>query len=175
MKIQQAVWAETRKIAIGVLILSAIMILAFIGLGYYDNTVVFGAVLGSAGAIGNFFLMAMTVQKIAERIHGVRKNNAKAVEEAGEAEEKKADPSDELEEIQDDPLTPEEEADLKEQTAQAKRTMQASFGLRMLLMGGVALIGMKAPCFHPIAVLIPFLFPRVVIMVNSWLNKSVRE
>lgn len=177
MGVQQAVWTETRKIAIGVSILSVIMILAFVGLGYFDYTVILGAVLGSIAAIGNFFFMAMTVQRIAESMHGVKKNKPQYSDmlKNDKEEQSKDNPADDLEELDEEPLTPEEEADLKEQTAHAKRTMQASFGLRMLFMGGVALIGMKVSCFQPVAVLIPFLFPRVVIMVNSWLNKSVRE
>ena len=176
MGVQQAVWTETRKIAIGVSILSVIMILAFVGLGYFDYTVILGAVLGSIAAIGNFFFMAMTVQRIAERMHGVRKEKPQPdADESVDAEKTDNGTNDDLAEMEDDPLTPEEELELKNQTRLAKRTMQRSFGIRMILMGAVAVVGLKVPCFQPVAVIVPFLFPRIVIMVNSWMNKSIGE
>jgi len=167
MKVQQAVKVETQKIAWGVLLLTVIMVAVFAILGYFDYTVPLGALLGACGAVANFFFMAMTVQRITEQIHGVRKNNTSKEDQNQSTADETADNG---EEEQDDPLTPEEEADLREQTVWAKKKMQRSYSMRMLLVVIVGVIGLKVSCFHPVAVLVPFLFPRVVIFITSVLT-----
>ncbi len=66
MKLQPAVKQETRKIALGVAALSAVMLLVFLAIGRFDLSVLLGALLGAAAATGNFFLMAISVQQVAE-------------------------------------------------------------------------------------------------------------
>ena len=87
MKLQKAVKDETVFVALGSVILSVIMVLVFYGLNkafpeqvplvFYGLNkafpeqvpmglpVIVGAVGGCAVAVGNFFLMALTVQKVA--------------------------------------------------------------------------------------------------------------
>jgi hypothetical protein len=72
LKLQKAVKDETVFVALGSIILSVIMVIVFFVLhGVFpekvpmDLTVIIGAVGGCAVAIGNFFLMAVTVQKVA--------------------------------------------------------------------------------------------------------------
>ena len=72
MKLQKAVKDETVFVALGSLILSAIMVLAFFGLNKafpeqvpMGLPVILGAAGGCAVAACNFFLMALTVQKVA--------------------------------------------------------------------------------------------------------------
>ena len=72
MKLQKAVKDETVFVALGSIILSVIMVIVFFVLhGVFpekvpmDIPVIIGAVGGCAVAIGNFFLMAVTVQKVA--------------------------------------------------------------------------------------------------------------
>ena len=72
MKLQKAVKDETFFVALGSIILSVIMVIVFFVLhGVFpervpmDLPVIIGAVGGCAVAIGNFFLMAVTVQKVA--------------------------------------------------------------------------------------------------------------
>ena len=55
---------ETRFIAAIVLILSALMQAVFLIIGKWDYTVLTGNLLGAALAVGNFFFMALTVQKV---------------------------------------------------------------------------------------------------------------
>ena len=43
--------------------------------------------------------------------------------------------------------------------------MQVSYSLRMLMLVAAAVLGLLLPCFHPLAVVIPFLFPRLIIQV----------
>ena len=166
MKVQQAVRTETKKIAQGVILLSVLMISVFLILGRFDYTVLLGAMLGSLAAVANFFFMAMTVQKIAENVHGVKKLS----QEEREKLLPEQDPEDE--DRDEDPLLPQEQADLQEQTIAAKARMQRSYGLRMAFMIVVGIIGLKVSIFHPIATLVPFLFPRIVIMIHSLLSSK---
>lgn len=65
MTVQKAVRDETRNIAVGVLALSVVMQLVFVLLGRWDLTVVWGNLLGGAYAVLNFFILGLTVQKVA--------------------------------------------------------------------------------------------------------------
>ena len=72
LKLQKAVKDETVFVALGSVILSAVMVIVFFVLHRafpdrvpMDLPVVIGAVGGCAVAVGNFFLMALTVQKVA--------------------------------------------------------------------------------------------------------------
>ena len=155
MKIQPAVKQETQRIAAGTLILSAVMILVFIVIGEFDFTVIWGTLLGSAAAVGNFFLLGLSVQQAAEKMNGVKMESYAEKDAREESEEKDPD------EPEKDPAaeTPE--------IRQAKRSMQTSYTLRMLLMGVTAVIGISAPIFHSVATLIPLLFPQIVIHLTS--------
>lgn len=62
-KVDPTVLKETRFIALVVLILSALMQAVFLILGKWDVTVLLGNLLGAALAVGNFFLMGLTVQR----------------------------------------------------------------------------------------------------------------
>lgn len=63
MKLSPSVKKETSHITLGVLAGDAIMIAVFAVLKRLDYTVLLGALLGSAAAIGNFLLMCLAVQK----------------------------------------------------------------------------------------------------------------
>ena len=72
MKLQKAVKEETIFVALGSLVLSVLMVCAFFGLNRVlpeqvpmGLPVILGAAGGCAVAVGNFFLMALTVQKVA--------------------------------------------------------------------------------------------------------------
>ncbi|MBQ8329962.1 MAG: ATP synthase subunit I [Lachnospiraceae bacterium] len=72
MKLQKAVKEETVFVALGSLILSVLMVCTFFGLNRVfpeqvpmGIPVILGAAGGCAVAVGNFFLMALTVQKVA--------------------------------------------------------------------------------------------------------------
>lgn len=62
-KIEPAVWKETRYIAVTTLLLEAAMQAVFLTVGKWSLSVLFGGLYGWAVALGNFFLMALTVQK----------------------------------------------------------------------------------------------------------------
>jgi len=66
MKLSPSVKKETGHITLGVLAGDAIMIAVFAVLKRLDYTVLLGALLGSAAAIGNFLLMCLAVQRAME-------------------------------------------------------------------------------------------------------------
>jgi len=61
-QVDRTVIRETGYIAVWVLILSVLMQAVFLILKLWDITVLLGNLLGSAAAVGNFFLMGITVQ-----------------------------------------------------------------------------------------------------------------
>ena len=162
-KLQPAVKQETRRVAAGTLILSAVMILVFIITGYFDMTVLFGAMLGTAAAIVNFFLLALSVQHAAEKMDGVSMESYASKDARLEAEGVPQD----------------EQADAAAAEApeilQAKRSMQASYTMRMMLMALVAIVGLAVSVFHPVAVLVPLLFPQIVIRITGLVQARGKE
>lgn len=52
----------------------------------------------------------------------------------------------------------------------AKLLVQRSYSRRLLMMAVVMIVGFAAPCFHVVAVVIPFLLPRVTIFVMQMLG-----
>ena len=145
MKIQPTVRQETIRIAKGTCILSIAMLIVFALLKKFDISVVLGALLGTCTAVGNFFLLALSVQKAADMMKGV-----------------------------EFPPEPEETDDDKEHSApaappevtQAKQRMQLSYTGRMIMMGAVGILGLTLPCFHAVATVLPLLFPRI--MIHLW-------
>lgn len=149
MKIQPAIRQETLRMAIGVAILTVLMVGVFLIIGMFDATVLAGAVFGGAFAVLNFFLMAISVQKAAELMNGVQL----PPEEVGEDGE-----------TVDKPLSPE--------ATKARQKMQLSYTGRMLLTVVFAIIALLVPAIHPVAALIPLLFPRIVIMIQGLVQKN---
>ena len=66
MKLQKAVVNETKTIVIGSLIGTAVMLVVFAAIGKFGMDVIWGTLLGLAAAVGNFFLMALMVQRATE-------------------------------------------------------------------------------------------------------------
>ena len=62
-KVDATVIKETKYIALWVFILSVLMQAVFLVIGKWDYNVLLGNLLGAAGAVLNFFLMGITVQK----------------------------------------------------------------------------------------------------------------
>jgi len=153
IKVQPAVRKETLRIAAGTLVLTVLMLAVFLILGQFDLTVLLGALLGSAAAVGNFFLLGLSVQKAAETMNGVK---LPSYEEA----EANLELGQELETA----VTPE--------TKLAKQRMQLSYTGRMILLAAVGVLGLTLPCFHAVATVLPFLFPRIVIFLYGIRNKK---
>ena len=154
MKVQPTVRKETMRIAKGTIILSVVMLLVFALLKRFDYTVLLGAVMGTSVAILNFFLMALSVQKAAELMNGV---------------EMPPEPDEEEEDDGKDHTPPVPEI------AQAKQKMQLSYTGRMLMMGAAGILGLTLPCFHAVATVVPFLFPRLIIFIWNFTQNKQKE
>ena len=139
--------------ALGVGVLTVLMIAVFLVIRQFDYTVLLGAILGCAAAVGNFFLMALTVQKVTGDMPVLPKRE----EETEETEEE------------------EKEQPLSDEAMQAGKQMQLSFLLRLLMLGGVAALAVTAPIFHPWASLLPMLFPRIVIALRTLFDNKQKE
>ena len=146
MKIQPTVRQETVRIAKGTCILSFVMLIVFALLKKLDYTVLLGALLGTATAVGNFFLLGLSVQKAADTMKGVEMPPEPEEDEDGEEQ----------------PAAP-----MPPEIAQAKQKMQLSYTGRMILMAAVGILGLTLPCFHAVATVLPLLFPRMIIHLWS--------
>lgn len=69
-KPQETVLRETRRIAVGVFSMLAIMLVVYAAMGRFSLAVVLGGLIGSLYAVLNFLLLGMTVQKVAEMREG---------------------------------------------------------------------------------------------------------
>lgn len=127
-KIDATVLKETGFIAAFTIILSLLMQSVFLIIGKWDYTVLLGNLLGYLAAVGNFFLLGLTVQSAVEK-----------------------------------------------ETKEAKNLMKLSSTLRLLMMFVIAIIGYVVPVFNIIAMIIPYLFPRIALAVRpAFLKKDGR-
>ena len=123
-KIDPTIKKETLYITAFVIIFSVLMQSVFLIIGKWDVEVLFGNILGAVAAVGNFFLMGLTVQ-----------------------------------------------ASLEKEEKEAKNIIKLSQSARLFLLFGVALAGYLIPIFNIIAVVIPFLFPRIAVMLRPLADK----
>lgn len=124
-KIDSTVLKETCYVALVTLILSVLMQSLFLIADKWNYTVLLGNLLGFAAAVGNFFLMGLTVQSA-----------------------------------------------LGLEVKEAKNRMKLSQMLRMLLMFIVAVLGYIIPVFNLLAVIIPYLFPRIAVGLRAIIIKK---
>ena len=151
MKVDPVVKKETRVIGLGVLVLSMIMLSVYAFMKQLSAGVLLGTVLGAAAAVFNFFLMALSVQKSAEKMNGVHVRDASEEENDGEEEKEK-------------PLSPE--------AKEAKKFMQASYTGRMLLLVIVAILAVSLPFIEAVPCLLALLFPRISIFLTQMIRNK---
>lgn len=65
-KPQETVLRETKRIAVGVFSMLAIMLIVYAALGRFSLAVLLGGLIGALYAVLNFLLLGMTVQKVAD-------------------------------------------------------------------------------------------------------------
>ena len=115
--------------AIGVLIMTAIMVAVFALIGKFSYKVITGAVLGATVTIINHLFLTYSVVRIVE----------------------------------------------KEDAGNGKSFMKLSYLIRLAIIAVTIIVAIKVPVFNYIAVAIPFLFPRIVIvathLIDSWKEK----
>ncbi len=61
---------------------------------------------------------------------------------------------------------------VKKEEKDAKNLMKLSQSLRLLMMFVIALIGYSLPFFNTVAVIVPFLFPRIAVAIRPLFNKE---
>ncbi len=124
-KIDPTVLKETCYIGAMVFIFSLALQSVFLIIGKWDYTVLLGNLLGFVAAIGNFFLMGLSVQSA-----------------------------------------------LGKEEKDAKNTMKVSQSLRLLLLFVIGVIGYVVPVFNILAVIIPFVFPRIAVALRPLFMKK---
>lgn len=154
-KIDAVVLRETLFVSVWVLILSAIMEAIFLIAGFWDYTVLLGNLLGAVGAVLYFFLMGLTVQKAIER----DRHDPTAISEKAEASDSGNADREPSEGLHRD----------------ARQLMAMSQTLRMLMLVVIGVIGAVFNCFNLIAVLIPYFFPRIAVMLRPLFLKREGE
>ena len=63
------------------------------------------------------------------------------------------------------------QASLEREEKEAKNLIKLSQSGRLFLLFGVALVGYLLPCFNIIATVLPFLFPRIAVMLRPLAGK----
>ena len=125
-KIEPAVIRTTTYIGIVSVVCSVLMEAIFLLLSKWDYTVLLGNLVGLFICVGNFFLMAYTVQKAVEK----------------------------------------DEKD-------AKNTIKLSQMGRFFLLLIFAVIGYLVPVFNTVALVIPYLFPRIAVALSPIFKKDL--
>ena len=154
MTIQPVVKQETKRVAIGVAVMAALMIAVYLIVGQFNASVLLGAILGSAAAIGNFFLMALTVQRATESMPVLPPEEKEDAPQDGE---------------EDDEAKPQP---LSAEARSAGKSMQVSYILRMLGLALIAVIAAKVPALDLLATALPMLFPHIVISILKYTHKE---
>ncbi|WP_408628553.1 ATP synthase subunit I [Anaeropeptidivorans aminofermentans] len=126
---ENIVFKETKNIAIGVSILTAIMLLVFLILKKLTFYVFLSAFIGAILAILNFFLLGLSLNKAVNK-----------------------------------------------EASNAKQYIQVSYSYRMIGLFIILAIGLYLKLFNPVAILLPLIFPRIVISaINFKRRRGINE
>ena len=167
---QAAVKKETGFITAGTLGACAVLILVFyllhkimpksVPFGY---TVVLGALCGGIVASLNFFLMSISVQRIAEATKGYDLSPKPAPEEDAKTEESSEGTAENIK-ADDTPQIPQELRD------RAYAIMKTSYRGRMLMQLAWVVLAIVLPCFQFVAGIAPLFFPSLLIKARGFLT-----
>lgn len=138
---------ETSFIALGELVVSAIIIAVYLIIGHFSYKVVTGVCLGSAVIILNYLFLSISVNRALDA----------AMENRGEGE-------------LDEEAT---EKFVAENTAKLQSTVKLSFIIRSISMIAALVIAFLTKQFDVIATLIPLVMLRPIIMVEEYFRKKV--
>ncbi len=160
MTLQPAVKKETAFVGTGTALATAGMLIVFALLhGFMPQSVPFGVreiisgIIGCAVAAGNFFMMAVTVQKITE----LGAQSAASAAASGAAAAKDSADGDDEQEVRVDPAVSE----------RARQMMKVSYRNRMLLQLVWALVAFALPAFNGAAGVIPLFIPSLLIKARG--------
>ena len=129
MDSRKFVLVETALLAAGVVFCTAVMFGVYFLLGYYDNTVLLGGIIGAVLAIGNFFFMAVGATLAADKAEAQNVKGGKAV-------------------------------------------IRSSMLLRYLIIFGILAVCAKSGLCDAIALVIPLIFVRPVLMMREFFRKK---
>ncbi len=167
MKVQPVVKRDTLRLAVGMVAPVVLTVLGFWGAGRLDYTVVLGALLGYVVTVGNFFLLALTIQNNTEM--AAREGDKNPL--SPEPEQDPDDPENQKD-VMETVMGKKAGAELPDYAVRAKRNAHLSYLGRMAMLAVCLLIGIVVPCFHVVAVLIPIVLQRYVLMALSAANKT---
>lgn len=128
MDSRKIVMKETATVAIGMVILTGVMVGVFAALGRFQLNVILAAFIGCAVSVGNHFFLAVAVSLAADRA------------ERGEVN-------------------------------QAQKMIRTSASVRLLVMGVVLVVSIVLGA-NALALLLPLLFTRPVLMLAEFFRKK---
>ena len=143
-----AVYIDTVWLALGEVIVAAIVSAVYLLIGRFDYTVLTGAALGGAVTVINFLILSVGVNRAINRF----------VEERGDGEME------------------EEEAEeyAKKHGTAVQNAMMKSYMFRMLLMIGSLVLAMLSGWFSPLATVIPLLMYRPILYVTEFIKTKIK-
>ena len=144
-----AVYIDTVWLAIGEIIVAALVSVGFLIFKSFDYTVLTGAALGGAVTVVNFLILSVGVNRAINRF----------VEERGDKE------------------MDEEEAEAYAQKhgASVQNAMLKSYIIRMVLMIGSLILAMISGWFSPLATVIPLIMYRPILYVTEFIKTKVKR
>ena len=142
-------YIDTVWLALGEIIVAALISAVYLMLKRFDYTVITGAVLGGAVTVINFLILSV----------GVNRAINKFVAERGDRE------------------MDEEEAEeyAKKHGTAVQNAMMKSYMFRMLLMIGSLVLAMISGWFSPLATVIPLLMYRPILYVTEFIKTKVKR
>ncbi len=129
MDSRKIVYHETAIIAIGEVLLTALMVGVFALIGKFDISVLLGAIVGCVVTVANFFFMAVVASLAADRAQ-------------------------------------------KQDVEGGKKLLKASQLYRLLAVGGILAACAISKKFDVIAMVIPLLFVRPILLISEFFRKK---
>ena len=142
-------YIDTVWLALGELVVAALVSVGFLIFKRFDYTVLTGAALGGAVTVINFLILSVGVNRAINRF----------VEERGDKE------------------MDEEEAEAYAQKhgAAVQNAMLKSYIIRMVLMIGSLILAMISGWFSPLATVIPLIMYRPILYVTEFIKTKVKR
>lgn len=148
-KSKLSVYIDSLWLALGEVVIAALISLVYLALGRFDYTVLTGAALGGAVTVVNFLILSVGINRAISRYIDARGEKEMDDEEA--------------------------EQYAKENGASVQAAMMKSYLLRMLLMIGSLVLAMISGHFSPLATVIPLLMYRPILYVVEFIKIKFRK
>ena len=148
-KSKLSVYIDSLWLAIGEVIVAALISLVYLAIGKFSYTVVTGAALGGAVTVINFLILSV----------GINRAISRYIDARGEKE------------------MDEEEAEqyAKEHSASVQAAMMKSYMFRMFLMIGSLVLAMISGWFSPLPAVIPLLMYRPILYAVEFIKIKFRK